>query len=105
MSNRNNANEVNLWNKVNLDIEMGSVREPVVGTGSGVAVTPPSGMYFTAIFNQGTAPLVISAVTGINGGSLLTANLTQNATWLVPCTSFTPTSGLYCAYLAALTQG
>jgi hypothetical protein len=101
-NNRNNANLVNIYNKQNLDVEMGALRDPVTGTGSGVAVTPPIGYYFSAIFNQSTAALVISAATGLNGTAYGAANIVQNATWLIPCTTFTPASGSYTAYIAPL---
>lgn len=101
---RHNANLVNIYNKLNLDIEMGAVKEPVVGVGGGIAIPAPTGYYFTKIFNQSTAALVISAVAGLGGGALGAANILQNQTWLVPCVSFTPTSGSYCAYLAPLGQ-
>ncbi len=101
---RNNPNLVNIYNKLNLDIEMGSVKEPLVGTGAGIAVPAPTGYYITKIYNPSTAALVISAVAGVQGGALGAANILQNTTWLIPCVSFTPTSGSYCAYLAPLGQ-
>jgi len=101
---RNNPNLVNIYNKLNLDIEMGSIKEPIVGVGAATPITAPDGYYFTKIFNQSTAALVISAVAGLQSGALGAANILQNQTWLIPCVSFTPTSGSYCAYLAPLGQ-
>jgi len=103
---RQNPNLVNVYNKVNLDIEMGAIKEPLVGVGSGVAVPAPTGYYITKIFNPSTAALVISAVAGLQGGALAAgpANILQNQTWLIPCVSFVPASGSYCAYLAPLGQ-
>lgn len=102
MNNRNNPNLVNIYNKMNLDIEMGSLKEPVTGTGDGLEIAAPTGYYFTKIFNQSTEILSIDSVTGLQGGNLGGGSILQGDTWLIPCVSFTPQSGSYCAYLAPL---